>query len=159
MGEKHKNLILTLCIGSRPTCSLNIGICYWKKSLGDLNSTSFILLFGLLAVAQVESMNIHELPWHINKMNYAARFMVPNPHVQANNSRRHPLRVLCHHHAWQTGHDPTWPWHWPMGDQKADRYVTFDLPLKGKCRPLNRYDICFPSRQRIKQRKEHVKLT
>lgn len=43
--------------------------------------------------------------------------------------------------------------------EKADRYVTFDPLLKGKHRPLHRYDICFPSRHRIKQRKEHIKLT
>lgn len=101
-------------------CSRMFYLCTaWKKkhSSGDSISTSFILrlFFWLFTVSQVENMNIHELPWHINQVNYAAWFTEPNPHVQANNFQCHPAEVFCHHHGWRLCHNLTRLWHWPMG--------------------------------------------
>lgn len=81
------------------------------------HQTSFIqrLFFWLFTVSQVESMNIHELPWHINQMNYAAWFTEPNPHVQANNFQCHPVQVFCHHHRGHLCHNLDRWWHRPMG--------------------------------------------
>ena len=85
-----------------------------KHSSGDSSSFSFILWLFFWP-SQVEIMNIHELPWHINQMNYAARFTELNPHVQANNFQWHPVRVFCHHRGWRLCHNLTRQWHWPMG--------------------------------------------
>lgn len=147
--------ILIICCG--PTCRLNISnylliycksrsapLLPWKErnttspnthnmnmKVSKVTSSQLLLPFESFsassAVTQVESMNIHEPPRHINQMNYAARFMAapppPPPHSLANNSQCQPLWVLRHRRGWQLCRDPTWPCQRPVGG-RADRVST-----------------------------------
>lgn len=92
------------------------------------------------AVTQVESMNIHEPPWHINQMNYAARFTAPPlppppPLSLGNNSHCQPLRVLRHRRGWQLCRDPTWTCHRPMVGE-VDRVSALWPPSKVKVQTI-----------------------